>query len=193
MHHFSWLTINSVAALATVVNGLVVIVLKSTQIMAKAAEEQSDASRQQAASAARTLDLLLLERKDTDNYQRAVFQSECRDLTGELRRLESVVNLQAKPFRERDVYLMPTQWDVCRTYITRQAPDMLPAMLALEANLPNDSAAIMGVIRAPDSQWIATVQRRADIATRLRKRREEVEAFHRDVIAAADVSRDARK
>lgn len=201
MRHFDWLTINSVAAFATAVNGVVVIVLavlnyrylKSAQVMAKAAEEQSEAARQQASAAARTLDILLLERRDTDTYQRAVFQSECRDLAGELRRLESVVSLSAKPFRERDCYLMPTQWDICRAYITRQSPDLLSAMLALETNLPNDSAAVMGVIRAPDSQWIATVQRRSDLAIRLRNRREEVEKFQGDVLGAADGNRHPHK
>lgn len=66
-------------------------------------------------------------------------------------------------------------------------------MLALETNLPNDSAAVRGVIRAPDSQWIATVQRRSDLAIRLRNRRAEVEKFRGDVLRAADGNRHPHK
>jgi hypothetical protein len=194
MSIFHWLTAERIEAFAALVNVLAVAVLarltylylKSTRDLVGAAREQTEAAKQQATSAARTIEILLLEKRETQSYQRAVFISECYSLIRELSRVTAQVKFPTKPYRPNDVYLIPSQWELCREFVARQAPEAVAAMLALQGKLIADSEMAMGVLRAPDTLWLATVQKREVIAKRLQETQDTVIQLQKDVLAAAD-------
>jgi hypothetical protein len=175
-----------VASIASIVNcGIVVFLaiftfkyMKSTQAIERISKDQRDASLRQADAA----ELLSLERKETASYQRAVFAHSITSLSDSLRTYLGDVQSDAKPFHVPDCWFLPEEWDICRRFVSRTAPNLMERMQGLEEELASASSGTQGVIRAPDSQWLSTVQRRRDLANSLESLRQTVERFAMDTL-----------
>jgi hypothetical protein len=156
--------------------------MRSTKELVEVARIQSKASIKQAEASIKTLEIMNIERQETDSFQRAVFIHSIKEVVSGLGRYIGVIGSSAKPWHERDCYLLPAEWDTCRSFISRKAPHMLEEMQEIEKNLNDVSCAIQGFIRAPDSLWLSNVQRRKDTVSRLELLITRMNAFHIEVL-----------
>ena len=180
-------TVSAVASLfSTVIVTAVAIFtfkyMRSTKELVVASKQQSEASIRQADASIKTLELMNTERRETDSFQRAVFIHSVESVAAALAQYSNVIGSSAKPWHVPDCWLLPPEWDTCRAFVGRNAPEVLEEMQELERNLTELSAAIQGFIRAPDSLWLSTVQRRMETSSRLASLQNRLNAFSRGIL-----------
>lgn len=156
--------------------------MQSTKELVALAKSQSDASIRQADASIKTLELMRIERLETDSFQRAVFTHSVDEIVSALMRYGNVVGMSAKPWHERDCDLFPPEWGVCRLFVSRKAPRLLEEMQSIEKQLNDACNQIQGFIRAPDSQWLSTVDRRMTTGLFLSTLQKRVTTFRQNAL-----------
>jgi hypothetical protein len=165
----------TVAALASLTSTVIVAFvakftfnyMHSTKELVEAARSQSDASIRQANASIKMLELMNIERRETDSFQRAVFIHSLERVVSALGHYIGIIGSPAKPWHEGDCWLLPSEWDICRAFVSRNAPGLLEEMQLVEKDMSDLSCAVQGYIRAPDSLWLSTIQRRSETVSRL--------------------------
>jgi hypothetical protein len=156
--------------------------MKSTKELVSAAQSQSDASVRQAEASIKTLELMRIERIETDSFQRAVFAHSTDEIVAALNRYCLVVGSSTKPWNERDCELFPNEWDICRSFVSRKAPHLLGEMQFIEKELNEACNQIQSFIRAPDSLWLSTVQRRITTTSYLSSLQRRISKFQQNAL-----------
>jgi len=180
----------TIAALASVVSTVIVAIvakftfeyMRSTKELVEAARSKYDAAIRQADASIKTLELMNIERLETESFQRAIFVYSVEGMGSALGRYVGVINSPAHPWHEKDCLLFPPDWDTCRAFISRKAPNLLDEMQEIEKDLNEASCAIQGFIRAPDSQWLSSIQNRQRTALRLATIQNRLSVFRRNVL-----------
>jgi hypothetical protein len=180
----------TVAAFASLTNTAIVAAvafftfkyMQSTKELVRVSKQQSEASIRQADASIKTLEVMNVERRETDSFQRAVFIHSTEALDSVLMQYRNLLFIDAKPWHMRDCDLEPQEWGTCRAFVSRKAPESLDEMLKIEIDLQSLASAIQGPIKAPDSQWHSTVQRRKDTSQRIDIARKRIGVFSGKVL-----------
>jgi len=179
-----------VSAIASLLNTLIVAAvavftfryMQSTKELVKVSKLQSDASMRQADASIKTLEAMNVERRETESFQRAVFIHSIAAIDSALLNYRNVLLMDAKPWRIPDCYLLPQEWETCRAYLSRKAPECLDEMLKIEVELSSLASVIQGLIKAPEGQWLPTIQRRKEASQRIEVARKRIGSFSGKVL-----------
>jgi hypothetical protein len=186
----------SVSAIASLINVAIVTAvavftfkyMRSTKELVRISKQQAEASIRQAEASIKTLEIMNVERRETESFQKAVFVHSIGSVSTALARYRNVLLMDAKPWHEPDCYLLPQEWETCRAYVSRKAPECLEEMLKIEIELSDSANAIQGSIRAPDSLWLSTIQQRRGTSGKLDMIQRRIEAFSVNVLQPAQSS-----
>jgi hypothetical protein len=182
----------SVAAFASLVSMVIVgfvarftfQYMRSTKELVEAAKQQTDATIRQADASIRTLEIMNIERRETDSFQRAIFIYAVQEILSSLGHYINVIGLPTQPWQERDCFFSPSDsdWKVCRAFVSRKAPNLLEEMQNIEKILEDAARKIQGFIRAPGHQWKPTAQKREETTQYLALLRERLNLFSRNAL-----------
>ena len=173
------------AAIVSLINAVIVAFvarftfqyMQSTKELVEAARMQSASSIRQADASIKMLEIMNIERQQTESFQRAIFTHSIEEVVTALGRYSTLVNSSAKPWHEKDCWLIPGDWETCRAFVSRSAPALLDEMQEVEKAMNEASSVIQGFIRSPDSLWLSSVQRRMQTGLKLASLQNRMNVF----------------
>ena len=135
----------------------------------------------------KTLEIMNIERKQTESFQRAIFTHSVEEVVTALGRYATLLDSPGKPWHEKDCWLIPADWETCRAFVSRNASALLDEMQEVEKAMSEASSAIQGFMRSPDSLWLSSFQRRMQTGLRLASLQNRINAFGRNALKADSV------